>query len=152
MNSTTFFALLFSSFSWLWSNTSVNITNAPQPAFECKSYYDSALNLTVYTGVEKEPEYPGGAAAWGRYIDRNLRTENIDATKECNVKIKMIVDSAGEIRKAVPMRGDKEVKEPNANEKEVLRIYLKSKYWAPGTCGGNNVTTEFVQSLNPCNR
>lgn len=64
----------------------------------------------------------------------------------------MIVDATGVIRKAVPIRGDTEVKEPNTNEKEVLRIYLKSMRWVPGTCNGNNVTTEFVQSLNPCNR
>lgn len=152
MNCIAYFTLLLSTFSWLWSDSSVKTSIAPQPTFGCTSYYDTTLKLTVYTGVEKEPEYPGGAAAWGRYLDRNLRTENIDATKDCNVRIKMIVDSTGEIRKAVPMRGDTEVKEPNVNEKEVLRVYLKSKFWAPGTCSGNNVTSEIVQSLNPCNR
>ena len=152
MNCIAYFVLLFSSFSWLWSPTSIKTTNVPQPAFGCTSYYDTTLKLTVYTGPEKEPEYPGGAAAWGRYVARNLRTENIDATKDCNVKIKMIIDSTGEIRKAVAIQGDTEVKEPNANEKEVLRIYLKSKFWVPGTCSGNNVTTEVVKSLNPCNR
>lgn len=152
MNCITYFVLLFSSLSSLWFDTSIKTTSTPQPAFGCQSYYDTTLKLTVYTGVEKEPEYPGGAPAWGRYVDRNLHMENIDATRDCNVRIKMIIDSAGEIRKAVPMRGNTEVKEPNANEKEVLRIYRKSRLWVPGTCGGNNVTAEFVQSLNPCNR
>jgi hypothetical protein len=62
----------------------------------------------------------------------------------------MIIDSTGEIRKAVPVRGNAEVKEPNANEKEVLRVYLKSGTWVPGKCGGNNVTAEFVESFTPC--
>ncbi|WP_143774479.1 hypothetical protein [Niastella vici] len=152
MNSITYFAFLLPSFFLSWSNASIKTNYTPQPAFGCTSYYDTTLKLTVYTGVEKEPEYPGGAAAWARYIDRNLRTENIDASKYCNVRIKMIIDPTGEIRKVVPMRGDTEVKEPNANEKEVLRVYLKSKFWAPGICSGNNVTTEFFQSFNPCNR
>ena len=152
MNYIAYFALLLSSFSWSLSDTSIKTNVTPQPAFGCTNYYDSTLKLTVYTAVEKEPEYPGGAAAWGRYINRNLNTNNIDATKDCNVRIKMIVDSTGEIRKVVAMRGDTEVKEPTANEKEVLRVYRNSRFWAPGTCSGNNVTTEFVQSLNPCNR
>ncbi len=152
MNFITYFALLVSSFSWLSSDTSIKNTNAPQPAFGCKSYYDTTLGLTVYTGVETVPEYPGGAPAWGRYINRNFNTNDIDATMDCNLRIKLVIDSAGMIRRTVPMRGETEVKEPNALEKEALRIYRKSGKWKPGTCNGNNVTTEFVQALNPCDR
>jgi hypothetical protein len=117
---------------------------------ECKSYTDATLKLTVYTGVEKEPEYPGGSSAWAQYINKNLIEANLDATVDCNVKIKLIVDATGEIKKAVPIRGDAEVKEPNANEKEVVRLYLKSGSWVPGKCGGNTVAAEFVQSFTPC--
>jgi hypothetical protein len=149
MNVVTYFTLLLFSFSWL---SPVKTAQGPKPNFACKNYYDTTLNLTVYTGVEKEPEYPGGAAAWGRYLNRNIHEESIDPKIDCNVRIKMIVDSTGAIKKAVAVHGDVEVKEPNTNEKEVLRVYKKSGFWVPGTCGGNNVTTEFVQSLNPCNR
>jgi hypothetical protein len=141
MNFLTYFALLFSFFT---------SAHAPRPAPECKSYYDASLKLTVYSGVEKEPEYPGGAYAWGQYINKNLIEANLDPAVDCNVKIKMILDDAGQIRKAVAIHGDTEVKEPNANEKEVLRLYLKSSSWTPGKCGGNNVATEFVQSFTPC--
>jgi hypothetical protein len=151
MNSITYFALLLFSFSWLAPVKSSNTAYAPQPDGACKSYYDATLNLTVYTGVDKEPEYPGGSAAWGRYINRNLNEANLNPKIDCNVRIKMIVDSAGGIRKAVAIHGDTEVKEPNVNEKEVLRVYTKSGAWAPGTCGGKNVTAEFVQSFKPCN-
>jgi hypothetical protein len=108
--------------------------------------------MDVYTGVDTEPEYPGGAPAWGRYVTRNFHEENTGTVTDCNVKIKMIVDSAGAIQKLVALHGDTEVKEPNALEKEVLRIYRKSGRWVPGTCGGRQVTTEFVQTLSPCNR
>lgn len=150
MNLITYFALLFSSFSSVLTDPLSKTAHDPQPAFGCTTYYDAALKLNVYTGVEKEPEYPGGSAAWGRFINRNLNEANLDAAVDCNVKIKMIIDSAGGIRKAVPIRGNAEVKDPNANEKEVLRVYLKSGNWVPGKCSGNNVTTEFVQSFTPC--
>ena len=150
MNLITYFALLLSSFSSLWYDPSIKTAHDPGPSFGCTTYYDPALKLTVYTGVEKEPEYPGGSLAWGQFITRNLNEANLDAAVDCNVKIKMIIDSAGAIRKAVPIRGDVEVKDPNANEKEVLRVYLKSGIWEPGKCGGNKVTTEFVQSFTPC--
>jgi hypothetical protein len=150
MNLITYLALLISSFSSVGSYPLSKKAHDPQPAFGCTTYFDPALKLTVYTGVEKEPEYPGGAPAWGRFINRNLNDANLDASADCNVKIKMIIDSTGAIKKAVPIRGEAEVKEPNANEKEVLRVYLKSGIWVPGKCGGNNVTTEFVQSFTPC--
>jgi hypothetical protein len=147
MNLITYLALLFSSFL---PNSSTKTANDPQPAVGCTSYVDAKLNLTVYTSVDKEPEYPGGSSAFGRYINRNLNEANLDAAVDCNVKLKMIVDATGKILKAVPMHGDTEVKEPNANEKEVVRVYLKSGVWVPGKCGGNNVAAEFVQSFTPC--
>ncbi|MBO9204502.1 MULTISPECIES: hypothetical protein [Niastella] len=145
MNSITFFALLFS----LWSGPAVKTAHDPQPA-GCQSYNDPALNLTVYTSVEKKPEYPGGTSAWGQFVNKNLIEANLDPAVDCNVKIKMIIDATGAIKKAVPVRGDVEVKEPNANEKEVVRVYLKSGAWVPGQCGGNNVAAEYVESFTPC--
>jgi hypothetical protein len=150
MNLIFYFALLFSSFSSVRSYPLIKTTNDPQPAFGCTTYYDPTLKLTIYTGVEKGPVYPGGSLALGQFINKNLNEANLDAAVDCNVKIKMIIDSTGEIRKAVPIRGNDEVKDPNANEKEVLRVYLKSGIWVPGKCGVNNVTTEYVESFTPC--
>ena len=122
MNLITYFALLFSSFSSVWSHPLIKTAHNPQPAFGCATYYDPALKLTVYTGVEKEPEYPGGSPAWAQYINKNLIEANLDANVDCNVKIKLIIYSSGEIKKSVAIRNDAEVKEPNANEKEVVRV------------------------------
>ena len=149
MNLITYFALLFSSFTSV-SPDPIKTAQDPQPVVGCATYFDAALKLTVYTSAEKESEYPGGSSALGQFINKNLIEANLDANVDCNVKIKMIIDASGEIKKAVPIRGDAEVKEPNANEKEVVRVYLKSGTWVPGKCGGNNVATEIVQSFTPC--
>jgi hypothetical protein len=149
MNLITYFALLFSSFTSVPPDPMIKTAQNPQPA-GCTTYFDPALKLTVYTSAEKESEYPGGSSALGQFINKNLIEANLDANVDCNVKIKMIIDASGEIKKVVPIRGDAEVKEPNANEKEVVRVYLKSGTWVPGKCGGNNVATEIVQSFTPC--
>lgn len=149
MNAMTFLTLLLFSFS-SFTGPAIKTGQGPEPARECKSYYDATLKETVYTSVDKLPEFPGGSPAWGQYINKNINEENLDPAVDCNVKIRMIVDAAGQIRKAVAIHGDTEVKEPNANEKEVLRVYLKSGLWTPGTCGGNKVTAEIVQSFTPC--
>jgi hypothetical protein len=150
MNLITYFALLFSSFTSVSSDPMIKTAQDPQPAYGCTTYFDPALKLTVYTSAEKASEYPGGASALGQFINKNLVEANLDPNVDCNVKIKMIIDAAGEIKKAVAIRGDAEVKEPNANEKEVVRVYLKSGTWVPGKCGGNNVATEIVESFTPC--
>src|SRR5687768_6133806 len=108
MNLITYFALFFSSFSLFSNDQAGKTTHDPKPAAECKSYNDATLKLTVYTGVEKEPEYPGGSPAWAQYINKNLVEANLDATVDCNVKIKLIIDASGEIKKAVAIRNDAE--------------------------------------------
>jgi hypothetical protein len=152
MNPVTYFALLFTSTAWLWPNSSVKTTNASQPVVECPSHYDTSVKMNVYTGVDTQAEYPGGAPAWGRYVNRNFNEENVGAVTDCNVKIKLIITAEGMIQKVVALHGDTEVKEPNALEKEVIRIYRKSGRWAPATCSGLMVTSELVQTLSPCNR
>ena len=140
MNPITYLALLFAS------------VNGPQPAVECKSHFDTSVNMNVYATVDIAPGYPGGAAAWGRFVNRNFREENIGTVTNCTVKIKMIVTAEGEIVKAIALHGDTEVKEPNELEKEVVRMVRKSGRWEPGICEGRQVTAEFVQTLSPCNR
>jgi len=83
MNLITYFALLFSSFSSVWFHPLIKTAHDPQPVFGCPTYYDPALKLTVYTGVEKAPEYPGGSQAWLQYINKNLNEANLDAAVDC---------------------------------------------------------------------
>jgi protein TonB len=150
MNPITYFALLFTSATWLWPNASTQMANNPKPVVECPSHYDTSVKMDVYTNVEMKAEYPGGEAPWGRYVNRNFRQENAGDVKDCTVKIKLVITEAGEIRKVVALHGDTEVKEPSDLEKEVIRIYKKSGRWSPGVCGGRKVTSELIQTLSPC--
>jgi hypothetical protein len=150
MNPITYFALLFSSATWLWPGASTQISNKPIPVVECTSHYDTSVKMDVYSGVATQAEYPGGEAPWGRYVNRNFRQENAGDVKNCTVKIKLVITDAGEIRKVVALHGDTEVKEPSDLEKEVIRIYKKSGRWVPATCSGRQVTSELIQTLSPC--
>lgn len=106
----------------------------PPPA--CEVYYEPTFKLYIYSRPEKEPEYPGGSAAWNQFIKNNLNEANLDGNIDCNVSVRMIIDTTGAIRAAVPIRAGGIVRFPNANEKEVLRLYLNSGTWLPGQCGG----------------
>lgn len=150
MNPITYFALLFSSATWLWPGAPTQISNKPKPVVECTSHYDTSVKMDVYSGVEMQAEYPGGEAPWGRYVNRNFRQENAGDVKDCTVKIKLVITDAGEIRKVVALHGNTEVKEPSDLEKEVIRIYKKSGRWSPATCSGRQVTSELIQTLSPC--
>jgi hypothetical protein len=150
MNPITCFALLFTSATWLWPNDAIKKNNAPQPAFDCPSHYDTSVKMDVFTDVQTQAEYPGGEAPWKRYVNRNFHEENIGTVKDCTVKIKLIITEAGEIRKVVALHDNTEVKEPSDLEKEVIRIYKKSGTWAPAVCNGRQVTSELIQTLSPC--
>lgn len=147
MNPITCFALLFTSAAWLWPDAS---TKNSKPVAECPSHYDTSVKMDVYTNVETKAEYPGGEAPWGRFVRRNFNGESIGDIQDCNVKIKLVVTDQGEIKKAVALHGDTEVKEPNTLEKEIIRLYKKSGRWVPATCGARQVTSELLQSVHPC--
>src|SRR4051812_6127762 len=53
----------------------------------------------TFTKVEIESEYPGGAAAWQRYLNRNLRypQEAIDNEVQGPVVVQFIVDKEGNV-------------------------------------------------------
>ena len=39
----------------------------------CSFYYSKELKKNVYTQVEIEPDFPGGAAGYQRFLNKNLK-------------------------------------------------------------------------------
>lgn len=69
---------------------------------DCPYYYSPLLNTNVYRKVEIEPEFPGGAAAYMRFLNRHLRLPlDMDVSELVNLSemsnMKFIVDTAGQI-------------------------------------------------------
>jgi TonB family protein len=90
----------------------------------------------VFTKVEIEAEYPGGAAAWQRFLNRNLRypQEAID-NEEIHgaVVVQFVVDKEGNVSNVERVSG------PEALGAEAVRVIKKSGRWTPAVQGGRQV-------------
>jgi protein TonB len=94
----------------------------PPPLIE-EDYSDSV----ILSKVEIEAEYPGGPAAWQRYLNRNLRVpqEAIDNEISGSVVVQFVVD-------------------------EVMRVIRKSGKWTPAMQGGRYVKSLKKQPIIIC--
>jgi len=106
---------------------------APPPPSE-KDYTDSI----IFTKIEIEAEYPCGAAAWQRFLNRNLRypQEAIDNEESGSVLVQFVVDEKGNVSDVEVLKGSK------AFGAEVTRVIKKSGKWVPAVQGGR-----YVRSL-----
>ena len=95
---------------------------------------DSAL----FQRVEIEPQFPGGNAAWIKYLQSNLNPEvpinNNAKTGSYNVVIKFIVSKDGSISNLVPVTHF-----GYGMEEEVIRVLKKGPNWMPGVQNGRKV-------------
>lgn len=102
----------------------------------------------VFTKVEKEAKFPGGAEGWKRYLERNLDA-NVAAndgapTGNYTVKVQFIVDKAGnisnvqaiEVPKACPSCGP-----------EAVKVIKKGPKWEPAVQNGRNVIYQAIQFI-----
>lgn len=97
----------------------------------------------TFTKVEIESEYPGGAAAWQRYLNRNLRypQEAIDNEVQGAVVVQFIVDKEGNVSDVEAISG------PNELRSEAVRVIKKSGKWTPAVQNGRQVKSYKKQPI-----
>ena len=97
----------------------------------------------TFTKVEIESEYPGGAAAWQRYLNRNLRypQEAIDNEIQGAVVVQFIVDKEGNVSDVEAISG------PNELRAEAVRVIKKSGKWTPAVQNGRQVKSYKKQPI-----
>lgn len=143
-------SLLFFSFCWMVGNQSS--ANGHKAA--CQYYYSRSLKKNVYTTVEIEPEFPGGAAGYIRFLNKNLWiTEDTvdDVTSLPIPKMKFIVDTDGQIINP-GIQGKNDTTNLNSLERATLQFIKKMPKWVPGMCNRKVVATEVVRPLAICLR
>jgi len=121
---------------------------------DCPHYYSQSLKKNVYTTVEIEPEFPGGAAAYQRFLNRNLRVpqETIDEGEynwAAMSHMKFIINTDGQIINPV-VHNKTDTTQLTAFEKEVLRIIRLMPKWKPGMCQGKEVAAEVNRPMVIC--
>ena len=100
----------------------------------------------VFNKVEVEASFPGGDAAWGRYLknnlDANVPVENEAPEGTYTVIVRFIVSRDGSISEVVP-----ETKLGYGMEAEAVKIIKKGPNWKPALQNGRNVNAYRRQPI-----
>jgi periplasmic protein TonB len=97
----------------------------------------------TFTKVEIESSYPGGAAAWQRYLLKTLRypQEAQDNEVQGTVVVQFIVDKAGVVSNVDAISGPQELRD------EAVRVIKKSGQWTPAVQNGRQVKSYKKQPI-----
>ena len=96
--------------------------------------------------IEIEASYPGGPAAWKKFLEKNLNqetpTENNAPEGIYKVAIRFIVDKQGNVSDITPM-----TKLGYGLEEEAVRVIKKSNKWVPGNQNGKPAGSYHIQTI-----
>ena len=95
---------------------------------------------TIYRSVQEMPEFPGGNAAFQRFLLKHLRVpdEGLEPGSRVTVEVQFIVSENGNIAGMQIVRSGGEL-----YNKEVLRVLNKMPVWKPGRQNGMQVPVYF---------
>lgn len=92
----------------------------------------------TWTKVEIPSEYPGGIAAWQRFLNRNLRPSD---EAQGTVVVEFIVDKEGNVSDVQAVSGPEELRA------ESVRVIRKSGKWTPAIQNGHQVKSVKRQPI-----
>lgn len=100
----------------------------------------------IFTKVEIDASYPGGASAWRNFLERNLRGEtpvdNGAAPGNYTVIIQFVVDVAGNVSDIKPLTNL-----GYGMEQEAVRVLKRSGKWKPAIQNGREVKAYRKQPI-----
>ncbi len=100
----------------------------------------------IFTRVEQEAEFPGGAAAWRRYLEKNLNAsapiDNNAPEGTYTVIVKFIVSKDGSISDV-----QAETNLGYGMEEEAVRVIKSGPNWKAGLQNGRNVNSYRRQPI-----
>ncbi|MFC5283364.1 energy transducer TonB [Pedobacter alpinus] len=94
--------------------------------------------------LEVMPEFPGGMAAWAKFLNKNLRypAEARDNNITGKVLVSFVVERNGEITDLKVLRGI-----GGGCDEEAMRVIKKSPFWKPGIQNGRAVRVSYVMPI-----
>ena len=97
----------------------------------------------IFTKVEIESTYPGGATAWGRFLNKNLPypQDAVDNGIQGIVSIQFIVDKEGNVSDVTAISGPEELR------KAAVTVIKKSGKWEPAVQNGQHVKSYKTQPV-----
>lgn len=99
----------------------------------------------TFLKVEIESEYPGGAAAWKRYLNKNFHYPEDGLSNEIQgiVIVQFIVDKDGNVSDVQAVSGPEE----GGLREEAIRVIRKSGTWIPAVQNGRKVKSYKKQPV-----
>jgi protein TonB len=99
----------------------------------------------TFTKVEIESDFPGGAGAWLRYLNKNLRYPDDAVNNEIQgtVVVQFIVDKEGNVSDVNAIGGP----ESGGLREEAVRVIKKSGKWIPAVQNGRQVKSYKKQPI-----
>jgi protein TonB len=96
-------------------------------------------------GVEKFPEFPGGMAAWAKFIQKNLRYPYSAQENEVQGKVyvSFVIEKDGTLSDVKLVRGI-----GYGCDDEAMRVIKKSPKWEPGKQNNTNVRVRYNMPIN----
>jgi len=100
----------------------------------------------IFTTVQIEAEFPGGKAAWAKFLERNLNSslpsEYGAPVGKDTVNVSFLVDRNGNVSEVVALN------DPGFNTaEEAVRVIKKCPLWRPAVQNGHQVTYRVKQSI-----
>lgn len=97
----------------------------------------------MFTKVEIESEYPGGQAAWQRFLNKTFiyPAEASDAGIQGTIVVKFVVDKEGKVSDVQVVSGPEELRA------EAVRVIKKSGNWIPAIQNGHKVKSYKQQPI-----
>lgn len=108
--------------------------NEPKPVEIPKDDY------MIHEFSEHKPEFPGGQAAFIRFLSKNLRVpeDSMEPGQKVKIVIRFVVGKEGELSNFQFIQSSGEV-----FEQEVVRVLKKMPKWKPGMQNGERVRVYF---------
>jgi protein TonB len=99
----------------------------------------------TFTKVEIESDFPGGTAAWLRYLNKNLRYPDDAVNNEIQgtVVVQFIVDKEGNVSDVQAIAGP----DNGGLREEAVRVIKKSGKWTPAIQNGRQVKSYKKQPI-----
>jgi len=104
-----------------------------------------AVDNTVFTAVEIQPEYPGGEAGLAKFLQKNIHYPAI--AKENNITGKVYIQFV--VERDGSLTDIKIVRDPGSGTgDEAVRVLKLSPHWKPGVQNGKPVRVQFTLPVN----
>jgi len=99
----------------------------------------------IFVPVESEAQFPGGMAAWIRFLQKTMRypDEAVNIEREGKVVVQFVVDKEGNVSEVQAVSGPTD----GGLREEAVRVIKKSGKWVPGNQNGRMVKSYKQQPV-----